>query len=107
LGRQEVPGLPWAGVVLLALLTLLFQRARTTASGIARGEREVLVSAGLLSGLRTGWRRFCVHFFSLGLQTATVTASRNVSFKVSEGMIGILGPNGAGKTTLLRILAGV
>src|SRR5690606_35302934 len=56
---------------------------------------------------RTGWRRFCVQFFSLGLQRATVSASRNVSFKVSEGMIGILGPNGAGKTTLLRILAGV
>jgi ABC-type multidrug transport system ATPase subunit len=99
--------LPIAAVVLLFLLTVLFQSAHAVAVRIARKESHITVSSGFLSGLRTEWRRFCVTFFSLGLEKETVTASHNNSFKVQEGMIGILGPNGAGKTTLLRMLAGI
>lgn len=30
---------------------------------------------------------------------------KNITFNISDGLIGILGPNGAGKTTLIKILA--
>jgi multidrug efflux pump subunit AcrB/ABC-type multidrug transport system ATPase subunit len=99
--------LPPVAVVILAVLTIFFQVSRNTAINIANKSISTMVNTGVLSGLRTGWRRFCQSFFSLGLQRDPITASRNNSFKVAEGMIGILGPNGAGKTTLLRTLSGV
>src|SRR5207302_4495577 len=36
-----------------------------------------------------------------------ITALRNLSVEVPEGVIGLLGPNGAGKTTLIRTLLGL
>src|SRR5207253_3255689 len=36
-----------------------------------------------------------------------VTALRNLSVDVPEGVIGLLGPNGAGKTTMIRTLLGL
>ncbi len=104
---MEPMGLPPVAAALLAILTVFFQVSRATAIAIASKRISTMVNTGALSSLRTGWRRFCLSFFSLGLQRDPITASRNNSFKVAEGMIGILGPNGAGKTTLLRTLAGV
>jgi multidrug efflux pump subunit AcrB/ABC-type multidrug transport system ATPase subunit len=98
---------PLVAVAILAILTIFFQLSRSTAISIANKSISTMVNTGALSGIRTGWRRFCQSCFSLGLQRDPITASRNNSFKVNEGMIGVLGPNGAGKTTLLRTLAGV
>lgn len=100
--RIRVPAL-----ILLAVLTVFFQNSRATAVKVANKTLTGSVQSGWLSSLRTGWRRFCVSFFSLGLIQQPIIASHNISFKVQEGMIGILGPNGAGKTTLLRMLAGI
>jgi len=99
--------LPVVAIVLLAILTLFFQVSRGTAVAVATKRIPATVTTGALSGVKTTWRRFCQNFFSLGLKREPIVASRNNSFKVQEGMIGILGPNGAGKTTLLRTLAGI
>jgi multidrug efflux pump subunit AcrB/ABC-type multidrug transport system ATPase subunit len=105
--NQQASRMPIAALVVLFVLTVFFQLSRNIAIRIARKEIQILVPSGFMSAFRTEWRRFCMTFFSLGLQKETITASHNNSFKVEEGMIGILGPNGAGKTTLLRTLAGV
>jgi ABC-type multidrug transport system ATPase subunit len=105
--NQQPIRMPVAGLVVLIVLTVFFQLSRSVAIKVAKKEIQVMAPSGFMSGFRTEWRRFCVTFFSLGLEKETITASRNNSFKVQEGMIGILGPNGAGKTTLLRTLAGV
>lgn len=105
--NDEPSRLPITAIVLLTLLTLFLQNSRSTAVKIANKTLAVSAQSGLLSGVRTLWRRFCINFFSLGLTQEVITASSNNSFKVHEGMIGILGPNGAGKTTLLRMLAGI
>jgi ABC-type multidrug transport system ATPase subunit len=95
------PQEPPAVFIVLAVITLIVQLGRRTATRAA-------TAAGSEDGrLRAAWRRFSQLVFGLDLPKEQVAALATTSFAAKQGMIGILGPNGAGKTTLLRLLAGV
>jgi multidrug efflux pump subunit AcrB/ABC-type multidrug transport system ATPase subunit len=104
---DERPTMPVAGIVVLAVLTLLVQLGRHTARGAAATRGSDRDAGGLVARVRGAWRQLCLAVFGLDLPREEVEALATTSFAAKQGMIGILGPNGAGKTTLLRLLAAV
>jgi ABC-type multidrug transport system ATPase subunit len=103
---DESPALPFAAIVVLAVITLTVQLGRRAARRAAIGVRED-ADGGLLSRVRAALRHVSVAVFGFDIPREQVEALATTTFAATPGMIGILGPNGAGKTTLLRLLAGV
>jgi multidrug efflux pump subunit AcrB/ABC-type multidrug transport system ATPase subunit len=104
---DEPPTMPEAGIVLLAVLTLLVQLGRRRARATAARRASYCDGGGFVARLHGTWDQICLAIFGLDLPRVQVEALATTSFAAKQGMIGILGPNGAGKTTLLRLLAAV
>jgi ABC-type multidrug transport system ATPase subunit len=104
---DEDPTLPFAAIVVLAVITLVVQLGRRSARRAALGGREDEEGGGLIARVRMALRLISAAIFGFGLPREQVEALATTTFAATPGMIGILGPNGAGKTTLLRLLAGV
>ncbi len=45
--------------------------------------------------------------YRLGVRARKLTAVKDVSFAVDEGVVGFVGPNGAGKTTTIKMILGL
>src|SRR5437868_8357806 len=68
------------------------------AKSLTKTYRVFQKKAGLLSAVRSLWRR----------EYKEVRAVDGVSFEIEPGeMVAFLGPNGAGKTTTLKMLSGI
>ena len=104
---DEDPTLPFAAIVVLAVLTLGVQLGRRAAARAAAGTRGGEEGGGFFARMRTALRQVSAAIFGFGLPREQVEALATTTFAATTGMIGILGPNGAGKTTLLRLLAGL
>ena len=103
----EAQRLPPAAILFLALVTLLVQSGRHSATAMYANTADISGQVTEAGRLKTLWRRFCRIVFGFDLPGVEIEALDTVSFRAEQGMVGILGPNGAGKTTLLRLLAGV
>src|SRR5690606_14262885 len=104
---DEDPTLPFAAIVVLAIVTLAVQLGRRAARRAALNVRGDDEGGGLVARVRTALRQISAAIFGFGVPREQVEALATTTFAATPGMIGILGPNGAGKTTLLRLLSGL